>query len=70
LHEAALGFPQYDVARPPGAWAENREIFFFTWSLLHCGQITLKVSLALRTSSSKDSPQVSQINSKIGMLTS
>jgi hypothetical protein len=30
LHEVALGFPQYEVARPPGAWAANSEIFFLT----------------------------------------
>jgi hypothetical protein len=56
------------VARPPGAWEENRDIFFFTWLLLHNGQITWDVSLELRTSSSKDSPQLWQVNSKIGML--
>jgi hypothetical protein len=69
LQEEALGLPQYEVARPPGALAAKSDTFFFTWSLLHCGQVTWAVSLELRTSSSNSSPQVAQANSNMGIMT-
>jgi|GEM_PF-6383392 len=52
---------------PPEALEANVEIFFFIWVLPQMGQVTLSVSLALRSSSSKGWPQCVQLNSKSGI---
>jgi hypothetical protein len=44
------------------------EICFLTCSLWQLGQVTSSAALALRTSSSKGSPQSAHMNSKIGMV--
>ena len=65
-HEAeALG--KLLVKPAPERRAEKVEICFFTWLLPQDGQIASSTALALRISSSKDSPQLVQTNSNIGI---
>jgi len=55
---------------PPLNFEAKVETFLRTCLLWHAGQTTSLVALALRTSSSKESPHSRQVNSKIGINSS
>jgi hypothetical protein len=66
LQEAAL---LKDAELFPSPLDANNEIFFFTSTLLHPGQVTLPAPFEPKTSSSNSCPQVSQTYSNIGIFT-
>jgi hypothetical protein len=53
---------------PASTFDANVDIFFFTCLLPQAGQATSSILLALKTSSSKDRPHLTQANSKIGII--
>jgi hypothetical protein len=54
---------------PVAGFEANVDIFFFTLLPPQVGQTTSSILLTLKTSSSKDSSQSVQMNSKIGIVT-
>jgi hypothetical protein len=69
LHEAAELLPSENELLPL-IFDAKVEIFFLICLLPQDGQVTSRLALALRSSSSKGCPHSVHINSKIGMLIS